>query len=633
MKTSLFVARARKVSWEVRSYVRAFDLGRFYRKKMGIDDMHPIAEQDDEIYDDSWFISRTRVFPNLQFAMLDQVPHAYRSTVELFSPEKNTVRDLGRSERTQGGGIEFVLSNAFTTEQDLHTVPFKIQPVLFSAHGSYESERFTLLGSISTSNLMYLDLSYTKRDSSSVHVLPSLSIGYPNLRVLKLRGLRIIDAEFSRLTQLHNGKLWSLDVRDNLLTDAVAEGLISGRFMLDKMRTKKNVDTLPDLELFDDVPDYRRIHEDRSDTAPLRSDDSGNFVKYIEKHSSFPAINDQILDDQDPFISQTGLTHLYISNNRLTSFGVELILNHANRLQVFDVGYAESNGPENGPPPWAPYHTNYAQIQAGTVYDISREACSRMEILRIHHSLVTYVPTILNTSQRDRYFTLPMVQAAELYGMSRLQQVRLKTGHKAFSPLHNYRVTKLTLTDIPTKSYGFTIERLVEFLKDCRIQEERLSEARKHTPNNRRAPQLLPGLRTLRLEFLPEDTSPPPDVGSVSGDRDAANFQASSEGDFSFFDDRNTMSSISTRGSVATTMTSGPTTPLGRKGSFTEGGIVKRATSSSSRPGSSSSGAAPSEPPAYVAEPKDVVLELKKFRASVERKWSGDLQLVFPYGR
>ena len=642
----MFMHRVPDVSWEVRSFIREFDLGRFHREKMGHYDMNPIAEQDDEIYDDSWFINRTRLFPNIQFAMLDQVAHTHRRTGGFYSPKKDSNCGSEEFESPSGAGNQSAPGSASRGEREPFAAFFKIHPVLFSANRSLESDRFTLLRSINTSNLMYLDLSYTKRDSSSVHILPSLNIGYPNLRVLKLRGLRMIDAEFSRLRQIRNSKLWSLDIRDNRLTDAVVNDLISGSFMLIKLPAKKKPNGLPDLDLFEDVPDYQRVYEDRIETVCLRPDDTKGFVKYIEEYSSFPSINDQILDDNDPLIRQTGLTHLYISNNRFTSQGVEIILNNANRLQVFDVGCTESVNVEDGPPAWVPYQTSCVQVGSSIVQDVSREVRSQMQVLRIHHSFVTHVPTIINPSNRDHRFALPMVQGAEAYGINRFKKVGLQKVSRAFSPLQNYRLTHLTLTDIPTKSYGFTIERLIELLSECRIQEERLDEARNHIPNNRRAPQLLPGLRTLRLEFLPEDTSAPPDLYSVSGDTDAANFHASSEGDFSFFEDKNTMSSVSRRGSAQTIPQtsiidletgrwSSPSSPVGRKGSFMSGGggTFKRAMSSLSRPGSSNSGAAPSEPPAYVAEVKDVVMELKRYRTSKEGKWSGDLQLAFPYSR
>ncbi|KAG0648746.1 hypothetical protein D0Z07_4769 [Hyphodiscus hymeniophilus] len=570
LKMSMMISRARGASLEVRSLVREFDLGRFFREKIGSYDMHPIAGHDGTIYDDNWFIVYTRIFPNLQSAILDQAPHAYRSAVGKFLAN-STIHNPAELERFMVAANKVTSRSTASIGRERNDFASKIRPILFSAHGSLESKRLTLLSGVNTSNLMYLDLSYTKRDSSSVFVLPSLPIGYPNLRILKLRGLRMVDAEFARLTQIHGCKLWSLDVTDNLLTDLTVAELISDRFMLSKLVARKNFNPLPDQDLFEDVPDYQRIDGERVGRTPFRPDDSNKFIKYIEKHSTFPPIHEQILDDQDPFLRHTGLTHLYISSNRLSSEGVALILRNANRLQVLDVGYAESYLQA---PAYVPARTNFGRLGTYLAPDLSRESRSQMEVLRIQHALVTYTPTITHEGANDHRFTLGMVIAAETCGSSTVYPVRMKFLSKAFSPLDNYRLIKLTLTDIPTKSSGFTLDRLIDFLEDCRIQEEILNAAREHAPRSRRAPQLLPGLRTLCLEFLPEDTNPQvPDAGSVSGDRDAANFQAYSEEDFSFFEDRNTMSSVSRRGSVATlpVSSSNPPTPTGRKGSFLGG--------------------------------------------------------------
>ena len=630
----MFIHTARGVSREVRSFVRTFDLSQFYRENGVNSRGRKVFEQCDEIFDDFWFMSRTLLFPSLQFAIMDGVPHSYMIPGEPYPPKSLTRHVEGRK-RLKGSEDELASSSTSSDERTTQAGTTKTCPLLFSAQGCPESGRYSLLDSINTSNLMYLDLSYTKRDSRYGHILPSLATGFPNLRVLKLRGLGIIDAEFSRLTQT-DGRLWSLDLTNNLLTDAVVIDLTSSRFMLNNIPAKKSSIRLPDQDLFEDVPDYQRdVNGEKIDTtAPLRPDVSEKFMKHIKTHSSFPSINDQILDLNDPLVRQTGITHLYISKNRFTSSGVNLILNQANRLQVLDAGTVEAVNSDGLRPNYAPYTTTYSQLGHGSVYNVSHEARSRMEYLHIHHSFVTYVPTILRSSEQNHRFSLELVRVAENSGLARLQAVSV---NKAFSPLQNYRITSLTLTSIPTKSYGLTIERLIEFLGECKIQEERLNEARKFTEKSRRSPQLLPGLRTLRLEFLPEDTSPlSPDGGSVSGDRDADTFLASSEGDFSFFDDPNTMSSVSRRGSVATTgggSMTGPSTPASRRGSVMGGGATKRAISTLPRPGSSESGAASPAPPAYKAEVKDVIQELRKYRSQKAGKWTGDLQLVFPYGR
>lgn len=603
----------------------------------------------------AWFLYCTKLFTNVCFAVLDTYPYkaitAKADPLGIMGDQSQSVNSL--SNTVTKSKFQLV---APEEDESLEMRPAKetpkMAPILFSASHCGMAGRWALLAEITTSKIMYLDLSYTVRDAASNSVLPHLH--FPQLRVLKLRGLRMVDAEFIRMVSV-GAKLWSLDVSENNLTDVVVEHLLIHFILLDNIEPYKSIlPQLPDQHLFDDVPEYHRDEdgEMRDTTAPLRSDNTNGFKDYIEKTSSKATINDQILDSNDPFLRRTGLTHLHISENRLTSRGVKLLLTHTNRLQVLDVGSVESIGFKQSQF-YVPYTTPYAQLESAQ--GLSRESRSRMQHLRVHHSLVTYVPTILNIGSRNHGFILPLVEEAEKFATHQMSTVKTNPEHKAFSPLQNYCVTKLSLTGIPTKSYGFTIERLIELLAECRIQEEKLEEAATWTKKSRRAPELLPGLRTLRLEFLPEDTALySPGGGSVSGDRDADTFLASSEGDFSFFADPNTMSSVSRRGSVTSTgggATTGPTvgpaaatatvTLNDRPGSsFAERMALGRNTASvsetASRRACSSSAALAApllQPPPYQTVVKDVVEELKKYRATREGKWTGDLQLVFPHGR
>lgn len=631
-------------SYALRSLVRTLDFSEIYRINIGKVRKDPVDERcEGAVFNGAWVMHCVRLFPNLQFAIIDTLPYdtitAGPDPLGVMARRAQIARkpDYATNKAGPSTASSSVVCGASTGEvRKLQVEPAKMRPILFSADHCKNAGRCTLLNDMDTSNLVYLDLSDTKRDSG-FSTLPRLLV--PNLRVLKLRRIRLVDSELFRMPQIE-GKLWCLDVRDNFLTDAIIEHLLahflSGRMQLHGRPTVM----LPDQDLFDDVPEYHRDDdgERHNTTTQNRPHFEYEFKDYVEKHGSFPSINEQFLDANDPLLRQTGLTHLYISKNKLTSRGVKTLLIQSNRLQVLDVGSVEATSSKNSRKFYVPYTTAYAQVNSKVVRSLARESLSRMESLRIHHSFVTYVPTIINAGSRNNGFTLPLVQEAEIFGVSQMLTGRVKPGHKAFSPLQNYRVTTLTLTDIPTKSYGLTAQRLIEFLGECRVQEEKLEEAKRWTKKNRRAPELLPGLRTLQLEFLPEDiSSQSPTGGSVSGDRDADNFLASSEGDFSFFSDPNTMSSVSRRGSVVSIGSSGtvtgPTTPASRTGSFVGGSMLKRTVSGfGSRPASSGS-APPQLPPAYTAEVKDVVEELKKFRAGNAKKWTGKLKLVVPSSR
>ncbi|KIM96461.1 hypothetical protein OIDMADRAFT_20811 [Oidiodendron maius Zn] len=162
--------------------------------------------------------------------------------------------------------------------------------------------------------------------------------------------------------------------------------------------------------------------------------------------------------------------------------------------------------------------------------------------------------------------------------------------------MKNCVIESLTLTGIPTKSYGYLIEKLIEFLDACRMQEEELSNARVTT--HRRAPQVLPGLKTLRLEFLPPDTlesTRSAARGSISGDADAEAFSAASNEDFSFFseDIKPPIRRLT----------------LGSRGNSD----VEQSTDTKEKP------------------LRDVVEELKRARREAGgNKWRGDLELLLP---
>jgi hypothetical protein len=575
----------------------------------------------------AWFMHCTQFFPKARFAIMDGMKPFDRDYMIMGSPDLLKMM-APRAQIPKMPNYATRISDSQAQEEKT-----AMRPLLFSAAGCIRAGRTGLLKDINTENLLYIDLSDTLSDSN--WFLFS-RIPLPNLRVLKLRGLRLTHLEIANITEAQY-RLWSLDVRSNLFTDATVE-LLLAHFFLEPIPKSERART-DDQHLFEDVPEYQSprdhgdawSHHDR--IVPLRPDSADPFMKHILEHNTFPSINDHPLGGEDPILGGTGLTHLYISGNKLSSRGVNRLLTGTNRLQVLDVGSVEATSSSSFEMLYIPYTTAYAQLDSKSVDGLARESRSRIENLRIHHSLVTLVPTILKAGASTNGYSAPLVKAAEKIGQNHFRSL------SAFSPLDNYRITTLTLTDIPTKSYGFTISRLIDLLIQCKAQEERLCETTttvrgKAKYSHRRAPQLLPGLKTLRLEFLPEDTSTqlPPSGGSVSGDRDADTFLAESMGDFSFFDDPNTMSSVSRRES-AIAVGAPSTTASGTR--YFPGIPVARIDTGKSkldrgmqRPGSPDLLSYSEEGMAM-----DVVEELKKFRAGQAEKWSGKLELVFPRGR
>ncbi|CZR65975.1 uncharacterized protein PAC_15875 [Phialocephala subalpina] len=424
-------------------------------------------------------------------------------------------------------------------------------------------------------DLIFLDLSYTCRPEDL-----NIQSRLDNLRILKLRGLRL--TKIPRFVLVLGKQLWSLDLRDNLLDGIDIVHVLRTCFQENYPNLVRDQHPHDDIHhLYDDPPVYHRIdegHNPTTDFAQLRPDSASSFIKYVTDNGNLYSRNG-VLSFEDPVYVRTGLTHLYISGNRLKSSTIKLVLESQNRLQVLDVGSVRLDS---------------AQIQYKAIYGIDRGVerispifGSRLEKLRIHHSAVTRIPTILQFFTATGFDPECLQQAESMHNpeWSRL------------SPLAHHRLRSLTLTDIPTKSYGPMIEQLTGLLTELADQEEKLAAARAAMPNNRRAPQVLGGLRTLRLEFLPE--APAPETSSVSGDRDADGFLSKSLGDFSFFGGSGGAEWVEKK-------RSGPTREKANgkgKGKEKEEG------------------------------PRDVVEELKKFRRTQKPAgWGGVLELVWPQG-
>lgn len=485
--------------------------------------------------------------------------------------------------------------------------PVKEPSVVFllSAASCWQFDSADVLSSSDINRaLMYLDISETKRTTVWQRTLSMTP--FNNLRVLKLRGLRLTDNLVPTTALVTGYRLWSLDLRNNFLTDHTIENLLARSFLPNFIQPVSNQRSGAE-NLYEEAPVYvREPNEDEplyQEDTPVRPDTADAFMAYINKNGILPAPNETTFPDvHNDLLKHTGLTHLYLADNKFTSLGIRRLLRGTNRLQVLDVGSVKA---APGNKFYIPFTTAYAQPDS--VVPLMRSSGTRLQSLRIHHSIITHAPTLVYRDLSSG-FTPELLRVAETTHAP--VQAR---AWKAFDPMSNHRLRILTLTDIPLKSFGRTISALTNFISQCTTQERTLESVRSSTPaglSSRRAPQLLPGLRTLRLEFLPEDTANATSLsgGSVSGDRDADEFLVQSMSDFSFFDDPETMSSISMRGPAV-----GPSSPVSAGGA--------------ARPGSSSSAAVTSN---ATDEIRDVLEALREFRREEGGKWKGRLELVVP---
>ncbi|KAH7342477.1 hypothetical protein BKA65DRAFT_400917 [Rhexocercosporidium sp. MPI-PUGE-AT-0058] len=439
---------------------------------------------------------------------------------------------------------------------------YSTKPLLLSVSGSVLLDSSSVLEAEYLSNLMYLDISGTYHAAAAIASLAHYEFG--NLRVLKMRNMRL--TKLPRFVLALGLRLWSLDVSSNLLTDNDIDALILYCIKPAIRRPEPLPLPVSDAVFFDFPPGYQ-VHGDVQDEMPARRPDIATLFIQAMTSSQDAASN--------PMYSLTGLTQLYIANNKLTANGTRLLLGTTNRLQVLDLGAMLSNMDPSM------YSTQHA-----TVYHAHGPLLmppSQLERIRVHHSFVTYVPTI--TLGSPTHYHTAYVEAAERFAVGYASDPNV-----SYDPLQNHRITHLVLTDIPTKSYGFLIEHLIALIRKVTKQFQDIEEVRSRclASGHYRSPLLLSGLRLLRLEFINEDNRGAPS-SSVSGDKDADTFLERSLGDFSFFGEEESSGG-------------GKRKEKKGKGKGEEKERVLR----------------------------DVVAEIKAFREQEVPRWPGRLQLVVP---
>ncbi|KAK0128318.1 hypothetical protein ONS95_000293 [Cadophora gregata] len=449
---------------------------------------------------------------------------------------------------------------------------YNIKPLLLSVSSSVLLDMSAVLEADMFSNLMYLDISATYHAPAAIASLSNYEFG--NLRIVKMSNMRL--TKLPRFVLALGLRLWSLDVSENLLTDIDIDALILHCIKPAISRPDSLTPQVTDAAFFDHPPEYT-LHGDVQDDIPARRPDS-----------TTPFIEAMLNTDDDvsnPMYANTGLTQLYISSNRLTSVGTRLLLRTTNRLQVLDLGAMQSD-----------VHPTMIHAEHATIFHTNGPNLmppSHLERIRIHHSFVTYVPTL--TLGSSTHYHEAYIQQAEIFAQGYTSDPNI-----SYDPLQNHRITHLILTHIPTKSYGILIDHLIALIRKVTKQHQDIETVRAAATRHRRSPVLLPGLRLLRLEFIHDDGrgEMSSSYSSVSGDRDADTFLERSLGDFSFFGE----GEGGDGGLAAGKMKKEKDKKVKGRGKEKEKEKVLR----------------------------DVVAELKTFREKEQPRWSGQLQLVVP---
>ena len=499
-----------------------------------------------------WFGLLGLCFPSLKFFLVDGTGDAnsiVRLSKEIAGAPPPTVNGSydrgGRFNEVMGGmaDSQYEMTAAGPERGDSMSSESTFRPVLLSATGCSQLFIPMFIGTQESAiNLLYIDISWTKQKPEDLLILATPK----HLKILKMRGLSLRTRDIARLLYKLKLRLFSLDLAYNDLTDDVIPLLLASNFL---PSLKQRSDTLPRIDgdqsiypgrYLEDAPAYREradpTEEQENAIAEgrihLRADNvDGVFAHLLEnEHTKFIRGPHWLPPAGDSLMQQTGLTHLYLSNNRLTSHALEVLLSGTNRLQLLDFGSAEQPHHKVG----SKYKSVLAYNQADTLKLLKPSISQRLESLRVHHSIVTQTPTLFAIGEFYLSEARAIYMAEEEFAVKKVSF----SPPGDFLPEINPRIKSLTLTHVPRKSLGLVIDRLVKLISLAAMQDVMIAGA---TPADaRRGAQMLPGLRYLCLEFAPpaKVLKPSKDGPSaVSGDADADAFMAESVKDFSFFDE------------------------------------------------------------------------------------------------
>lgn len=483
------------------------------------------------------FKNLLEIFPNLICLLVDGHPEL----------------DPGSLSRTNAEARALTSLQLF----DVARCPQELTPKLFSS--PYFRE------------LVYLDVSYVPGSVKSA-VLSSLNPHYlPELRILKVRGREVDDTSAISLFQSFGRQLWSLDLSDNKLTDRIVDDLISHcfssvTFHSDAHFQKEGKLVLPQnignaiygpLEFINesgssltyshperylaDAPVYssRADHAEAQEWQTVRADGLGRLKKDDADTIKLQLLGEALTSTTGIYMGldtrlhtgTSGLSHLYLNQNRLTSSGLGKLLRASQgRLEHFECDFCLHT------PPFS-QHSRYKKApqvigQIGSAYLLRPVISSNLRSVRVHHSLITQVPTVVAEG-------LPIAAARRLSESGFHRNIR-RAYPQVFEPDMNPRIASLTLTNIPCWSLGPVIERIQRFLSLLSVQQAGTRHARLEFGGHRQA--VLSGLRHLRLELEPdfaEDLSDTASAGDIDFDAllDPGNEDFGDE-TFSFFEDK-----------------------------------------------------------------------------------------------
>ncbi|KAK2743570.1 hypothetical protein FQN55_007168 [Onygenales sp. PD_40] len=313
----------------------------------------------------SWLQEVLDYLPNLQSLLVSQLPFFDHNSLVALRPKPNEA-DPGTAaaatSTTTGYGLRLLLA-----QREPNTTSIGIREALL---------RFP--------RLVYLDLSFTTpaRDRGVLSAIARLE----HLQVLKLRGIGLRDADLEILAESIKTRVRSLDVRNNMLTDASLRTLMQHCFLP------------PEIDVPTPIRDVKFHYEWSRTVSPfsgiLSADSlkSEEFDAHFMKQLMMPLTGRSSPED----LAHVGITHLYVADNNLSVEGLGSLLN-STRLHVLDGGTvktAESMWKRRG---FEPIVDNESCWVVGVRFPgaeklipvLRHAAAENLTSLRVHHALVT----------------------------------------------------------------------------------------------------------------------------------------------------------------------------------------------------------------------------------------------------
>ncbi|KAI9783074.1 MAG: hypothetical protein M1839_004243 [Geoglossum umbratile] len=392
--------------------------------------------------------------------------------------------------------------------------------------------------------LVYLDLSSTK-PAGAWEVIREIA-SLRRLQILKLRGVGLQDAQMEALARTLRTRVWSLDVRDNHLSDTCIDALLTNCFLppdhgSNGLRVLQ--DFLIALQTATENAQNRQTRASSSQSNAQAQDAAQPPPPFTEAVHSEPS---ELVEDNDSeayMVSclatrahaqaelserpKTGLTHLYVAGNDFTVNGAAQLI-RTGRLNSFDCGTVRVKN----------IRTQSA-VQARVQSLVQELSHSKLTYLRIDHRILggegePKSPMVAFRDRRSRILVdevleltpsaLPDLQHLVLTGVpAEAKDERFTDAVKAF--LHRLAEQEQVIARKEAEEAALWLSLPPSVRATRRRERARNAHSKK-------------GLRTLDLEMNSGDLSHSSYSlwQSVTEDADGETFHQASANDFSFFD-------------------------------------------------------------------------------------------------